>query len=347
MRGRFLWRIGAFLGFLIVVMVLVFTIAFWVASRLTGGPPHGGFFRVGAIVWLVVLAVGIAAGRTFRRAVLPIGDVMDAAQRVADGDYSVRVASRGPAEVRALSDAFNTMADRLQATDERRRSLLAEISHDLRTPLAVIQGNLEGLLDGVYPRDDPHLTVILEETRLLVRLVDDLRTLALAESGALKLQREQTDLGVLATETVASFQGQAASAGLTLVADIPADLPTVDVDPVRIRQVLDNVIVNALGFAPAGGEVRVHCYTEASEGKRRLAVDVHDTGPGIAPEDLPHIFDRFYKSKDSHGSGLGLTIARNLVIAHGGEILAQSEVGRGTTIRIRLPVASRSPSQSL
>jgi len=347
MRGRFLWRIGAFLGSLVLVMVLVFTVAFWVASRLTGGPPHGGFFRVGAIVWLIVLAVGIAAGRTFRRAVLPIGDVMDAAQRVADGDYSVRVDSRGPAEVRALSDAFNTMADRLQATDERRRSLLAEISHDLRTPLAVIQGNLEGLLDGVYPRDDAHLTAILEETRLLVRLVDDLRTLALAESGALKLQREQTDLGALATETVASFQGQAASAALTLVAHISANLPTVDVDPVRIRQVLENVIVNALGFTPAGGEVSVACYTDASEGTRRLAVDVHDTGPGIAPEDLPHIFDRFYKSKDSPGSGLGLTIARNLVLAHGGEILAHSEVGRGTTIRIRLPVASRSPSQSL
>lgn len=344
MRGRFLWRIGAFLGSLIVVMVGVFTVAFWVASRLTGGPPHGGFFRVGAIVWLIVLAVGIAAGRTFRRAVLPIGDVMDAAQRVADGDYSVRVASRGPAEVRALSDAFNTMTDRLQATDERRRSLLAEISHDLRTPLAVIQGNLEGLLDGVYPRDDAHLTVILEETRLLVRLVDDLRTLALAESGALKLQREQTDLGALATETVASFQGQAASAGLTLVADIPSDLPTVDVDPVRIRQVLENVIVNALGFTPAGGEVSVRNYMDSSAGERRLAVDVHDTGPGIAPEDLPHVFDRFYKGKDSHGSGLGLTIARNLVVAHGGEILAHSELGRGTTIRIRLPVAPHSPS---
>jgi signal transduction histidine kinase len=265
---------------------------------------------------------------------------MDAAQRVADGDYSVRVSSRGPAEVRALSDAFNTMADRLQATDERRRSLLAEISHDLRTPLAVIQGNIEGLLDGVYPRDDAHLTVILDETRLLVRLVEDLRTLALAESGALKLQREQTDLGALVTETVASFQGQAASAGLTLVADIPADLPIVDVDPVRIRQVLENVIVNALGFTPAGGEVSVRCYTQTSEGKRKFGIDVHDTGFGITPEDLLHIFDRFYKSKDSHGSGLGLTIARNLVIAHGGEILAQSEVARGTTIRIRLPLAS-------
>jgi signal transduction histidine kinase len=162
----------------------------------------------------------------------------------------------------------------------------------------------------------------------------------LAESGALKLQREQTDLGALVTETVASFQGQAASAGLTLVADIPADLPIVDVDPVRIRQVLENVIVNALGFTPAGGEVSVRCHTETSEGKRRFAVDVHNTGPGITPEDLPHIFERFYKSKDSHGSGLGLTIARNLVLAHGGEILAQSEVGRGTTIRIRLPLAS-------
>ncbi|HVH31533.1 MAG TPA: HAMP domain-containing sensor histidine kinase, partial [bacterium] len=187
-----------------------------------------------------------------------------------------------------------------------------------------------------------HLTVILEETRLLVRLVEDLRTLALAESGALKLQREQTDLGALAGETVASFQGQAASAGLTLVAVIPADLPPIDVDPVRIRQVLENVIVNALGFTPAGGQVSVRCYMAASDGERRLAVDVHDTGPGIPPEDLPHVFERFYKSKDSHGSGLGLTIARNLVIAHGGEIVAQSEVGRGTTIQIRLPVTFRS-----
>jgi signal transduction histidine kinase len=293
-------------------------------------------------VWIVVLTVGIAAGRMFRRAVLPIGDVMEAAQRVADGDYSVRVASRGPAEVRALSDAFNTMADRLQATDERRRSLLAEISHDLRTPLAVIQGNLEGLLDGVYPRDDAHLTMILEETRHLVRLVEDLRTLALAESGALKLQREPTDLGALTAETVASFQGQAVQAGLTLVAEIPSDLPVVDVDPVRIRQVLENVIVNALGFTPAGGEVRVRCYLESPDGERRLAVDVSDTGPGIAPEDLPHVFDRFYKSKESRGSGLGLTIARNLVVAHGGEIVAHSEVGQGTIIRIRLPIPSRS-----
>jgi signal transduction histidine kinase len=340
MRGRFLWRIGAFLGVLIIVMAVVFTIAFWVASHIAGGPPHRGFFRVGAIVWIVVLTVGIAAGRMFRRAVLPIGDVMEAAQRVADGDYSVRVGSRGPAEVRALSDAFNTMADRLQATDERRRSLLAEISHDLRTPLAVIQGNLEGLLDGVYPRDDAHLIMILEETRHLVRLVEDLRTLALAESGALKLQREPTDLGALTAETVASFQGQAVQAGLTLVAEIPSDLPVVEVDPVRIRQVLENVIVNALGFTPAGGEVRVHCYLASPPGERKLAVDVSDTGPGIAPEDLPHIFDRFYKSKESRGSGLGLTIARNLVVAHGGAIVAHSEVGQGTTIRIRLPLAS-------
>ncbi len=341
MRSRFLWRIGVFLGFLFLLFVAASTVAFWIAARITGGgPPAPALVRVGALVVIVVAVVGmVAAARALRRVATPIADIMDAAQRVADGDYSVRVASRGPAEVRALSRAFNTMADRLQATDERRRSLLADISHDLRTPLAVIQGNLEGLLDGVYPRDDGHLSVILEETRFLVRLVEDLRTLALTETGALKLQREPTDLGALAAETVASFQGQAAQDGLTLIAEISPDLPVVAVDALRIRQVLENLIANALRFTPAGGEIRVHCQPASTAEERRVGVSVSDTGPGITREDLPHVFDRFYKSKDSRGSGLGLTIARNLVVAHGGEIVAESEVGRGTTIRFHLPVA--------
>ncbi len=243
MRGRFFWRVGLFLGFLFLLIVAASTVAFWIASGISGGGSHPlvlvrpfGFM----VLALVVILGLLSAGRAFRRVAAPIGDVMDAAGRVPGGDYAVRVPERGPPEVRALARAFNIMASRLQLADERRRSLLADVSHDLRTPLAVIQGNLEGLLDGVYPRDDAHITPILEETRLLARLVEDLRTLALTESGALKLERGPTDLPALMAETVASFQGQAADAGIALVADVAPDVPVVEVDAVRIRQVLEN-----------------------------------------------------------------------------------------------------------
>jgi signal transduction histidine kinase len=225
------------------------------------------------------------------------------------------------------------MVARLQADDEQRRNLLADVTHELRTPLTVIQGNLEGLLDGIYPRDDAHLEPILEETRVLSRLIDDLRTLALAESGALKLQKEPTDLAMLVSETVSSFQSQADAAELLLSADAEPGL-VLEVDPERIRQVLENLIANALRYTPHSGTIHVRCFTEGAHAK----VSVSDTGAGIPPDDLPHIFDRFYKSRDSRGTGLGLAIAKNLVVAHGGEISAQSTVGRGTTIHLTLPL---------
>jgi signal transduction histidine kinase len=225
------------------------------------------------------------------------------------------------------------MAARLQANDEQRRDLLADVTHELRTPLTVIQGNLEGLLDGIYPRDDAHLEPILEETRVLSRLIDDLRTLALAESGALKLQQEPTDLAILVSETVAFFQAQAN--GVELSADVEPGL-VLEIDPARIRQVLENLITNALRYTPRGETIRVQCSVEGAYVK----VSVSDTGAGISPDDLPHIFDRFYKSHDSRGTGLGLAIAKNLVIAHGGEISAQSTVGRGTTIHLTLPLTT-------
>lgn len=340
MRGRFLWRIGFFLGFLFLLIVAASTIAFWIASGISRGGPHPLFLvRPFGLVFLVLFMIlgVLAAGRAFRRVAAPIGDVMEAASRVADGDYSVQVAEQGPPEVRGLTRTFNTMVNRLRATDERRGSLLADISHDLRTPLAVIQGNLEGLLDGVYPRDDAHLGPVLEETRLLARLVEDLHTLALAETGALKLDREPTDLGALITETVASFQRQAGDAGVTLVAELGPDLPVVALDPVRIRQVLENLVVNALHYTPRGGEIRVRCRAD-TRGRREAVITVSDTGPGIPREDLPHVFDRFYKSRDSRGSGLGLAIAKNLVAAHGGEISADSEARGGTTMQFTLPL---------
>jgi len=172
----------------------------------------------------------------------------------------------------------------------------------------------------------------LEETRILSRLIDDLRTLALAESGALKLQKEPTDLATLANETVASFHAQADAAGVELGSDVEPSL-ALEVDPARIRQVLENLIANALRYTPRGGAIRVRGSLQGA----RAAISVSDTGAGISPADLPRIFDRFYKSRDSRGTGLGLAIAKNLVMAHGGEISAHSVLGKGTTIDFSLP----------
>jgi signal transduction histidine kinase len=202
----------------------------------------------------------------------------------------------------------------------------------------VIQGNLEGLLDGVYPPDEAHLATILEDTHVLARLIDDLRTLALAESGALSLHREPTDFGVLAGETVASFRPQAEAAGVEVSVVVAEEMPLLDLDPVRMREILANLIGNALRYTPAGGRVSVAGQVNPVE--QRVVISVSDTGSGISPEILPHIFDRFYKASDSGGTGLGLAIARNLVVAHGGEISAQSHSGPtpGTTIRFSLPL---------
>jgi two-component system OmpR family sensor kinase/two-component system sensor histidine kinase BaeS len=314
-----------------------FTALFWFAASLLGrlDLPRGAI-NFGIIPLVFIFAGLFVALHSLRRVAMPIGDVMEAASRVAEGDYSARVAERGPREVRALAHAFNAMVARLQASDKQRRNLLADVTHELRTPLTVIQGNLEGLLDGVYPRDDAHLVPILEETRVLSRLIDDLRTLALAESGALKLQTEPTDLATLTSETVASFRVQADAAGIELSAEVSADAPMLELDPARIRQVLENLIANALRYTPRGGTVRVEYSCNATH----VTVSVSDTGAGIPPDDLPHIFERFYKARDSRGAGLGLAIAKNLIAAHAGEMFAQSELGKGTTIRFRLPLAT-------
>jgi two-component system sensor histidine kinase BaeS len=227
------------------------------------------------------------------------------------------------------------MAERLEADEKQRRSLLADVSHELRTPLSIVQGNLEALLDGVHPADEAHLASILEETRVLSRLVDDLRTLALSETGSLPLHREPTDVAVLASEVAASFRPAAEAAGVAVEAALDDDLPLLDVDPVRTREVLSNLVANALRYTPSGGRVALSGAV-AAPGRVRLSVT--DTGTGIAPDVLPHVFDRFWKSPDSRGSGLGLPIAKNLVEAHGGEIGAESPPGGGTTIWLTLPV---------
>jgi signal transduction histidine kinase len=222
--------------------------------------------------------------------------------------------------------------------------LLADVSHELRTPITVIQGNLEGLLDGIYPADQQHIAPILEETRVLSRVIDDLRTLSLADSGALKLQLESTDLGELIEEAVTSFRLPAGASGVELRVDVQAGLPRLELDPTRIREVLANLLANALRYTPSGGEIAVRCWIGEGDGKH-LYVSVQDTGVGIAAQDLPHVFERFYKTDESRGSGLGLAIARSLVAAHGGEISAESEMGVGTKILFTLPAYKREKAE--
>ncbi len=340
MRGRFFRRMGCLFGLFGLIWLGALTAIAWLVGSALGLLQ----LQPGALAWAVpvgVFAITIVLGslaftaHVVRRATIPIGDLLEAAGRVAEGDYSTRVVERGPREVRALARAFNSMAGRLQVTAEQRRDLLADVTHELRTPLTVIQGNLEGLIDGVYPADETHLKPILDETQVLSRLVDDLRTLALAESGALVLKKEPTDLAALAGEAAASFRAQADSAGVSLNAEVEAEMPAFEVDPARMREVLANLIANALRYTPRGGSIRVRGVMNG--GENRVMVSVSDTGAGIAPEDLPRIFDRFYKARDSRGMGLGLAIAKNLVAAHGGEIVAESGPGKGTTIRFWLP----------
>lgn len=205
-----------------------------------------------------------------------------------------------------------------------RRQLMADVAHELRTPLAILQGRIEGLLDGVYPRDDQHLGELLAETQHLSRLVEDVRTLANADAGALELRKEEFDLADLLRDAVNAIDAN-------IAIDAPNEL-LIDADPVRIREVLLNLLTNATQHA-AGGRVAADANRRAGE----IVVRVRDDGPGIAAEELPHLFDRFHKGRDSKGSGLGLSIAKKLVEAHDGRIEVESARGAGTIVTITLP----------
>ena len=280
----------------------------WLLGLL--GEPSSSI-NTAAFAVLILFGMGLlfAVFAGLRRMAMPLGNIIDAAGQVEAGDFSVRVQPRGPRELRQLGRAFNDMAERLELTEKQRRDLVADLSHELRTPVSVIQGNLEGMLDGVYSADEQHLAPVLEEVRMLSRLIDDLRTLSEAETGMLELHLEPTDFGILASEVVASFKPRAEAQDVQLVVNVPDDLPLLEVDPVRIREVLVNLTSNALHHTPGGGTVLIH----GVETDGYAQITVKDTGSGIAPEDLKHVFDRFYKSGSSHGSGLGLTICQHNV----------------------------------
>jgi signal transduction histidine kinase len=324
----------AFVAFFFFAFLVAAFLAFLLGTfgAVTGGGGAGAFI----LAAFLVLIISFNVARGVRRLIAPLGDLIDAAERVESGDYSVRVRERGPRELRALSRAFNEMSEHLERSEAERRRLLADVTHELRTPLTVIQGNIEALIDGVRPTDDAHLRAILEDTHVLGRLIDDLRTISVAEAGALTLHREATDIAALARDTVASFEAAAATSGTTLRAD-GAGVTTASVDPVRVREVLTNVIANALRYTPRGGSIVV----DTSATTDSVKVSVRDTGAGIGTDALPHIFERFARSDDSTGAGLGLAIAKGLVAAHGGSIDARSTLGQGTEIWFTLPIEAR------
>ena len=329
MRRRFVRRAA----FFAVVVIVVLSVVIALLIDLIGGLVSGRGSLVLVLVLAVLVLLVMSGLRRVRRAASAVGDLIEAAERVEAGDYAVRVPERGPREVRSLAGAFNAMSARLEATEAQRRRLLADVSHELRTPLTVIQGSLEGIMDGVYAADEAHLAPILDETRVMSRLIDDLRTLASAEAGSLSLHREPTDLAHLMADVAASFAVQADAAEVAIELRAAPDLPTLDLDPERIRQVLANLVTNALRHTPRGGRVEIAAERQGGD----VEVSVSDTGAGIAPDALERIFERFYRSPDSVGSGLGLPIARGLVRAHGGEMSASSEPGIGTVLRFSLP----------
>ena len=329
-KRRWFFRRVTLFALLLLVLLITSTFA---AGRLTVGAADAAFALVVMLLLFGLMAVMVLVSGSMRRFASPLHAVMDAADRVAEGDYGVRVDEFGAPPMRALAHSFNTMTERLQNADRLRRNVMADVAHELRTPLSVLQGRLEGLLDGVYPRDDRQLGELLDETRVLARLVEDLRTLALSDAGALPLQREPTDPVDLVNGVVSSMQPEADRKAVSLRANGSQGTKAVDLDRVRIREVLTNLLSNALRHTRRGGSVTVSVGEKAGS----VVVTVEDTGEGMSRDEVGRIFDRFYKGEGSRGSGLGLSIAKSIVTAHGGEITASSALGKGTTIEFTLP----------
>jgi two-component system, OmpR family, sensor histidine kinase BaeS len=323
------WRLGCLALFLLFVFSSVSSAAVYAVSGHYGPLPGVAF----AIMAFLILAT--VAGRGMRRFARPMDDIILAAGKVERGDYSASIPEEGPRQLRSVARAFNSMSARLKSTDEQRRDFLADVVHELRTPLAIIRAQAEAIQDGVHPADEEHLAPIIDATRSLELLVEDLRALALSDSGSLKLHREAVDPRELARDAVAAFEAQAGSAGVTLALDAPDGLPSMDADPARMRSALGNVVANAVRHTPAGGTVTVR----ASAIGRRVVIEVVDTGEGIAPDLLPHVFERFVRGSASSGSGLGLAIAHDMVVAHHGDIDVRSTIGIGTVVRMSIPAA--------
>ena len=297
-----------------------------------------------SLLWTGLAAAigGILLMSLFSRRILsPVQALSGAARKLGQGDLTQRVPAAGPSEIRQLGDTFNAMAVNLQASEQQRRNLTADVAHELRTPLSNIQGYLDAVHDGLLAPDAATISTLRQQTAHLVTLVEDLRLLALAEAGVLDLRFQPESLEYLLTEALEAFRPRAEAKNILLQGDLPSTLPDVVMDRTRILQVTGNLLENAIFHTPEGGTVRVVAVSEGSSST--VAVSVSDTGPGIAAEDVDRLFDRFYRvdpsrSRATGGAGLGLTIARQLVEAHGGTIRVESVVGEGSLFSFTLPL---------
>ncbi|WJV47095.1 sensor histidine kinase [Streptomyces flavofungini] len=291
-----------------------------------------------AILAVTVAATAFAATRLTR----PLRALTTATQRMKTGEATEPVPARSAGEISQLAAAFNDMAAHRKALEEQRKAMVSDVAHELRTPLSNIRGWLEAAEDGVVATDPELVTSLLEEALLLQHIVNDLQDLAAADAGTLRLHREPVRAVELADQVVAAHQARADAAGVRLTARATGD-PWLTADPLRLRQAIGNLVSNAIRHTPAGGEVTVSCRNAGVGADAGVLIEVSDTGTGIAPGDLPHVFDRFWRADKSRtratgGSGLGLAIVRNLVQAHGGTVGVESERGKGSVFTVRLPV---------
>ena len=330
-----------FIGATLLFLAAVGIVAYFV---ITQGNNHM-YMGMGVPLPVLLCAVpitffiitSIAGNFTFRRFGRPMTQIFSAIDSISEGDLSVRVPEHYPRQFGQLARRFNHMVSELERAEQQRRNLTADIAHELRTPLHIIQGNLEGMIDGVYEPSIENINNTLDETKLLGRLVNDLQTLSLAEAGQLPLHPTRFLLADLMHDLTSSFSSQSTLLGIDLKTSIadPSQELTADYD--RLNQVLSNLISNALRHTPQGGAISL--ITESIE--NGIHIEVKDTGEGIPTEDLPYIFDRFWRGDKSRtgrvNSGLGLAIARQLIQAHGGMIEVESEIGKGTKFIIELP----------
>jgi signal transduction histidine kinase len=298
----------------------------------------GRYFILGAILAVIV---AIVLTIIISRPVLaPIRALTLASQKLGKGDFSQRVKIADKSEIGELASTFNLMAGDLQRDEQLRKDMIADIAHELRSPLTNVRGYLEAIRDDVMKPDNSTVNSIYDETMLLSRLIDDLQELSLAETGEMKLYYEIEDVGALIDQAVAAVRARASDKDLSIATQLEAGLPSVNIDFLRIKQVLLNLLQNAIVHTHAGGSITIG----AARKEGMVEINVTDTGEGIPAEELENIFERFHRvdksrSRQTGGTGLGLTIAKSLVEAHKGTISVQSQPGKGSRFSFTLPVA--------